>query len=50
MLGTTKKGIGPTYASKATRSGVRMADLVHGDFDTQFAPKFRRLVNDHMAQ
>lgn len=50
MLGTTKKGIGPTYASKATRSSVRMADLVHGNFDTQFAPKFKRLVNDHMAQ
>ena len=50
MLGTTKKGIGPTYASKATRSGIRMADLVQGDFDTQFAPKFKRLVSDHMAQ
>jgi len=50
MLGTTKKGIGPTYASKATRSGIRMADLVHGDFDTHFAQKFRRIVNDHMAQ
>jgi len=50
MLGTTKKGIGPTYASKATRSGIRMADLVQGDFDTQFTPKFKRLVSDHMAQ
>lgn len=32
-LGTTKKGIGPTYASKATRNGLRLADLV-GDFNT----------------
>lgn len=26
-IGTTKKGIGPTYATKKTRSGVRMADI-----------------------
>jgi len=50
MLGTTKKGIGPTYASKATRSGIRMSDLVHGDFDTHFAVKFKRLVADAEAQ
>jgi len=31
-LGTTKKGIGPTYSSKATRNGLRMSDLL-GDFD-----------------
>lgn len=33
-LGTTKKGIGPTYSSKATRNGLRIGDLL-GDF-TQF--------------
>jgi adenylosuccinate synthase len=27
-LGTTKKGIGPTYSSKATRNGIRMAELL----------------------
>lgn len=27
-LGTTKRGIGPTYADKAARSGLRMEDLV----------------------
>jgi len=32
-LGTTKKGIGPAYASKATRNGLRLADLL-GDFNT----------------
>ena len=31
-IGTTRKGIGPTYASKMIRSGVRVADLVD-DFD-----------------
>lgn len=37
-LGTTKKGIGPTYSSKASRSGLRIADLFH--FDT-FTAKYR---------
>jgi len=50
MLGTTKKGIGPTYASKATRSGIRMADLAAEDFDTHFVPKFVRLMREHEAQ
>ena len=31
FLGTTKKGIGPTYSTKATRSGIRMADLFDKD-------------------
>jgi adenylosuccinate synthase len=30
-IGTTKKGIGPAYSSKATRNGVRVGDLL--DFD-----------------
>lgn len=32
-LGTTKKGIGPAYASKATRNGIRVSDLL-GDFSS----------------
>lgn len=28
-LGTTKKGIGPTYSTKAARTGIRMADLLN---------------------
>ena len=36
-IGTTKKGIGPTYASKMMRSGIRVADLLD-DFDN-----FRKL-------
>ncbi|CAM4895265.1 unnamed protein product [Rotaria socialis] len=42
-LGTTKKGIGPTYSSKATRNGIRMIDLV-GDFSI-FAEKLRSLYS-----
>lgn len=41
-LGTTKKGIGPTYSSKATRNGIRIGDLL-GDF-SQFSEKFQTLV------
>ncbi|XP_025190970.1 adenylosuccinate synthetase isoform X1 [Melanaphis sacchari] len=44
-LGTTKKGIGPTYASKATRNGLRLADLL-GDFN-MFKEKFYNLVDIH---
>ncbi len=35
-LGTTKRGIGPTYADKASRVGLRMGDLVGPDFDMLF--------------
>jgi adenylosuccinate synthase len=41
MIGTTKKGIGPTYSTKMTRSGLRMCDL----FDEAiFEAKLRRLA------
>jgi adenylosuccinate synthase len=41
-IGTTKKGIGPTYSTKMTRSGLRMCDL----FDEQiFETKLRRLAS-----
>ncbi|XP_005090678.1 adenylosuccinate synthetase [Aplysia californica] len=46
-IGTTKKGIGPTYSSKATRNGLRISDLI-GDFD-KFSEKFRHLV-EHYKQ
>ncbi|XP_015510407.1 adenylosuccinate synthetase [Neodiprion virginianus] len=42
-LGTTKKGIGPTYSSKATRNGLRVGDLL-GDFE-KFSDKFHTLVH-----
>jgi len=41
-IGTTKKGIGPTYSTKATRSGVRIADV----FDkAAFDEKIRHLAH-----
>ncbi|KAF6217115.1 hypothetical protein GE061_001468 [Apolygus lucorum] len=42
-LGTTKKGIGPAYSSKASRSGIRVADLI-GDF-AAFSTKFKHLAD-----
>jgi len=40
-IGTTKKGIGPAYSAKASRSGLRVHHLF--DHDT-FAQKFRKIV------
>ncbi|KAH8724568.1 Adenylosuccinate synthetase [Phaeosphaeriaceae sp. PMI808] len=41
FIGTTKKGIGPTYSTKMTRSGLRMCDI----FDEEvFEQKFNRIV------
>ncbi|MCC6621438.1 MAG: adenylosuccinate synthase [Deltaproteobacteria bacterium] len=31
-IGTTKRGIGPAYADKAARAGVRMGDLLRPDY------------------
>jgi len=33
-IGTTKRGIGPTYADKVNRCGLRMADLLDREFTT----------------
>jgi len=41
-LGTTRKGIGPAYADKASRSGVRVIDLERMD---EFGDKLRRIVS-----
>lgn len=43
QIGTTKRGIGPAYASKATRNGIRVGDLRRPE---QFADKLRKLAAD----
>jgi adenylosuccinate synthase len=43
-LGTTKKGIGPAYASKISRNGLRVGDLQ--DWDV-FERRFRDLASQH---
>ncbi|MCJ1466982.1 hypothetical protein MMC07_005604 [Pseudocyphellaria aurata] len=47
-IGTTRKGIGPTYSTKATRSGIRITDLFDKDqnFDsTNLEEKLGRLAH-----
>ncbi|XP_039403135.1 adenylosuccinate synthetase isozyme 2-like isoform X3 [Mauremys reevesii] len=46
-LGTTKKGIGPVYACKASRTGLRICDLL-ADFH-EFSKKFRVLAQQYKA-
>jgi hypothetical protein len=41
FIGTTKKGIGPAYSTKMTRSGLRMCDLFDEDV---FEQKLNRLA------
>ncbi len=36
-IGTTKRGIGPCYVDKVGRLGLRMADLISGDFAGKLA-------------
>lgn len=40
-IGTTKKGIGPTYAAKIQRYGLRVGDLL--DWDV-FLQKYNRMA------
>ncbi|XP_015781848.1 adenylosuccinate synthetase [Tetranychus urticae] len=47
-LGTTRKGIGPTYSTKVSRTGIRMADLL-GDF-SNFEEKFKVLAVTYQKQ
>ncbi|KAL1359948.1 hypothetical protein HN51_005278 [Arachis hypogaea] len=43
FIGTTKRGIGPCYASKANRNGIRVSDLRHMD---TFPQKLDVLLSD----
>lgn len=45
-IGSTLKGIGPTYTDKTARSGMRVIDLLSPDFRTKFA----KLINNHKDQ
>merc|ERR1712127_1033866 len=44
-IGTTKKGIGPAYASKIRRNGLRVGDLKDWSY---FESRFRALAEHHM--
>ena len=43
-IGTTGKGIGPTYTDKISRNGLRV-----GDIDDRFAEKYAQARNRHMG-
>jgi adenylosuccinate synthase len=47
FLGTTKRGIGPTYAAKALRAGIRVGDLLNWD---QFLTKYDSLTTRFREQ
>ena len=46
-IGTTKRGIGPAYASKAIRNGLRICDLRDANI---FEEKLRRIIDDARAR
>jgi adenylosuccinate synthase len=41
-IGTTRRGIGPAYADKVARTGLRMCDI----FDTDFADRLRARIQE----
>lgn len=45
-VGTTGKGIGPTYTDKIARAGLRMGDLLLPDFKE----RYDTLTNEHLAR
>ena len=45
-IGTTKRGIGPAYADKASRTGLRMSDLMRPDV---FTAKLTQRVKENNA-
>ena len=45
-IGSTLKGIGPTYTDKTARRGIRVGDIAADDFKE----RYERLKNIHLAQ
>lgn len=43
QIGTTKRGIGPSYSTKASREGLRLIDL----YSDSFERKLRKLANEY---
>ncbi|MBJ2188101.1 MAG: adenylosuccinate synthase [Muribaculaceae bacterium] len=44
-IGTTGKGIGPTYTDKTSRNGLRVGDLLEPDFEARFKAATERHLN-----
>ncbi len=45
-IGTTGKGIGPTYTDKVSRNGLRVGDLLEPDFEA----RLEAAINRHLTQ
>ncbi|MBQ8451668.1 MAG: adenylosuccinate synthase [Clostridia bacterium] len=45
-IGTTKKGIGPTYTDKISRRGIRVGDFVSKDFEKIYREKLNQKNNE----
>ncbi|WP_370089819.1 adenylosuccinate synthase [Ekhidna sp.] len=44
-IGSTLRGIGPTYQDKIGRHGLRIGDIIHKDFDV----KYQKLKKQHLS-
>ncbi len=42
-VGTTGRGIGPTYQDKASRNGFRILDILEADFETRFHDRLNKI-------
>jgi len=49
-IGTTKRGIGPAYADKVNRVGLRIADLFHPDFLRETLERRTAEANEILAR
>lgn len=51
-IGTTGKGIGPTYSTKASRSGIRVHHLVNEDEESweEFKTRYHRLIDSRFKR
>jgi len=49
-IGTTKRGIGPTYADKANRNGLRLADLLNPELAQELLEARLPEVNEILAK
>ncbi len=49
-IGTTNRGIGPAYMDKASRSGIRMADLLERDVFAEKLAENLKLKNDLLTK
>ncbi len=48
-IGTTRRGIGPTYEHKAARCGIRMADFIDTEVFTRLLEENLALVNERIG-